>query len=107
MQAKAIRTLSALLCSRFYGRSKLLPFKQIQDPIAETEMVDHSKGQSRHKQAQLDFNFLPGAEAAKSVTMVRAVRSKMTMLVRDQREIIRMTRRRQTQEVQNSMPRLR
>ena len=94
-----------LLCARFYGRSKLLPFKQIQDPIAETEMVDHSKGQSRHKQAQLDFNFLPGA--AKSVTMVRAVQSKMTMLVRDQREIIRMTRRRQTQEFQNSMPRLR
>lgn len=41
------------LCSCFYGRSKLLPFKQIQDPMAA--MVDHSKGQSRYKQTQLDF----------------------------------------------------
>ena len=88
----------------FMAVSKLLPFKQIQDPMAQP--VDHSKGQSRYKQTQLDFK-LPGAETAKSVTMVLDVRSKMTMLVKDQGEIIRMTRRHQTQEVQNSMPRLR
>ena len=39
-----------------------MPFKQIQDPMAA--MVDHSKGQSRYKQTQLDFQ-LPSRSSKK------------------------------------------